>query len=153
MKITIAAIGKLSASQPETLWVADYQKRLPWKVVIKEGDAKKGLKGTALQQVETDLLLGWCPPKAYKIALDERGKAMDSVAFSAKLQQLQEQGVSELCFLIGGADGHTEQLRQESDMLLSFGHMVWPHKMVRVMLMEQLYRAYTIAIGHPCHRM
>lgn len=152
MKVTVAAIGKIGNAQPQGQMIADYAKRLPWPLTIKEGDAKKGLKGDKLQAAEGDMLLGWCPKGSFKIALDERGKMLSSREFARKLQWIQEEGFQDVSFLIGGADGHNAELRQQCDMLWSLGDMVWPHKLVRVMVMEQLYRAHTIQTGHPYHR-
>ena len=87
------------------------------------------------------------------IGLDERGKQMGSPDLSQMLARLRDDGVRDLSFIIGGADGLTAQVRQRADMLLSFGKMVWPHMLARVMLAEQLYRAASIEAGSPYHRV
>ena len=101
---------------------------------------------------ESRLLLDALPPDAFVIALDERGEAPSSRKFAARLAGLRDQGRRECVFLIGGADGHSEDLRSRADLLLSFGPMVWPHMLARAMLAEQLYRAASILAGSPYHR-
>jgi 23S rRNA (pseudouridine1915-N3)-methyltransferase len=92
------------------------------------------------------------PVGAVAIALDERGKTLSSQDFAKMLATLRDQGTGTAVFLIGGADGHDQTVRDRADRLLSFGPMVWPHMMVRAMLAEQLYRAVSILSGGPYHR-
>ena len=92
------------------------------------------------------------PAGAVAIALDERGKTLSSQDFADMLAALRDRGTGTAVFLIGGADGHDQALRDRADRLLSFGPMVWPHMMVRAMLAEQLYRAMSILSGGPYHR-
>ena len=89
---------------------------------------------------------------AYVIALDERGKSLKSTDFSAKIQDLAADTRQPVQFVIGGADGLDENLKKRADFLLSFGVQTWPHMLVRIMLVEQLYRARQINAGHPYHR-
>jgi 23S rRNA (pseudouridine1915-N3)-methyltransferase len=77
---------------------------------------------------------------------------MSSRDFAAKIKGWQEQGLAHLVFLIGGADGVTDDVRKQADFSLGFGRLTWPHRLVRVMLLEQLYRAQQINAGHPYHR-
>ncbi|AZU02786.1 hypothetical protein X907_0237 [Glycocaulis alkaliphilus] len=86
------------------------------------------------------------------IALDERGKQMDSREFAQMIGRERDQGTREMYFLIGGADGFDHSLLPGNVRLLSFGRMVWPHKLVRVMLAEQIYRASALLSGAPYHR-
>jgi 23S rRNA (pseudouridine1915-N3)-methyltransferase len=86
------------------------------------------------------------------IALDERGDGMDSAAFAGHLARWRDQGVENTIFAIGGADGLSPDLRRKARVRLAFGAATWPHQMVRVMLLEQIYRAATILAGHPYHR-
>ena len=85
--------------------------------------------------------------------LDERGKVETSPAFAERLGTWRDAGRGDLAFVIGGADGIDPSLRAEADHALSFGKMVWPHMLVRVMLAEQLYRAAAILSGGPYHRV
>lgn len=150
MRITIAAIGKYKR-EPLAEACAEYVKRLPYRVEIKEFEAKSGLSGEVLKEKEAELLLKAFPEKALVIALDERGKALTSREFASVLKQAEENG-REVAFVIGGADGLSEDLKKRADRMVCFGSLTWPHKMVRVMLLEQLYRAYTINTNHPYHR-
>ena len=89
---------------------------------------------------------------AATIVLDERGKTLSSEEFAKLLRHHLDQGTQDLAFLIGGPDGHAPQTRDKADHLLSFGPMTWPHRLVRVMLFEQIYRSVTILVNHPYHR-
>jgi 23S rRNA (pseudouridine1915-N3)-methyltransferase len=93
------------------------------------------------------------PAGAAVIALDERGKIKTSPDFSQDLAKWRDDGRSDLAFIIGGAAGIDPALRAKCDASLSFGKMVWPHMLVRVMLAEQLYRAASILSGAPYHRV
>lgn len=150
MKTLILAIGKLRGFEAE--WCAEYQKRLKGDVAVKEMAASKNLAPAETQRAEADLLLEALPPKSCVVLLDERGKDMPSRDFAAKIKNWQEQGLSHLVFLIGGADGVTDEVRAKAGFTLGFGRLTWPHRLVRVMLLEQLYRAQQINAGHPYHR-
>lgn len=101
---------------------------------------------------EARLLQRALPAGARVIMLDERGKTMTSPKFSALIASNRDQGQQDLAFVIGGADGIAPNFRTTANHLISFGPMVWPHMLVRVMLAEQLYRAATILAGSPYHR-
>ena len=85
--------------------------------------------------------------------LDERGKNMTSPELANIIESWMTAGTSEICFLIGGADGHLEETRQKADLLLSFGKLTLPHILMRAVLAEQIYRAETIINHHPYHRI
>jgi 23S rRNA (pseudouridine1915-N3)-methyltransferase len=101
---------------------------------------------------EAELLRRAVPKSAVICALDERGSVMSSPRFARRLADWRDGGSGDLAVLIGGADGIDPSLRAEAQFSLSFGAMVWPHMLVRVMLSEQLYRAATILAGGPYHR-
>jgi 23S rRNA (pseudouridine1915-N3)-methyltransferase len=90
---------------------------------------------------------------AVRVALDERGAALSSSAFAEHLAKRREAGTKALAFLIGGADGLDPQARQMSSEVISFGAMTLPHQLVRIIVLEQIYRALTIRLGHPYHRI
>ncbi|HUY68566.1 MAG TPA: 23S rRNA (pseudouridine(1915)-N(3))-methyltransferase RlmH [Alphaproteobacteria bacterium] len=142
MKTTILAVGKWRG--PEAALGAEYHKRLGGKAGIKEIPS-------STQKTENDLLLQAIPAKAFVILCDERGKEFSSRDFAAQLAAWQQRG-TDLAFVIGGADGVTDAIRQRADFVLSFGRATWPHRLARVMLLEQLYRARQIAAAHPYHR-
>jgi 23S rRNA (pseudouridine1915-N3)-methyltransferase len=92
------------------------------------------------------------PPKASVIVLDQRGSQLTSSGFADLIRRHLERGTSDLAFLIGGPDGLAQVLCDEAGLVLSFGLMTWPHRLCRVMLAEQVYRAVTILVNHPYHR-
>src|SRR5262249_49937349 len=101
---------------------------------------------------EGELLLGAVPDKAMLVALDRRGRTLDSESFADRLRRWRDDSVSDVSFLIGGSDGHGEALLKETSLVLSFGAMTWPHLLARAMLAEQIYRAQQLLAGHPYHR-
>ena len=86
------------------------------------------------------------------VALDERGKSIDSAGFAQHLGRWRDEGIAATIFTIGGADGLSPELQRKAKLRIAFGSATWPHQMVRVMLLEQIYRAATILAGHPYHR-
>jgi len=112
-----------------------------------EDKKKTGMAG------EAALLEKAIPTGALICALDERGHEMTSPEFAQLLAKWRDQGQNDVAFLIGGADGLDPALRAKSDTTVSFGQMVWPHMLVRVMLSEQLYRAASILANKPYHRV
>lgn len=145
MKVTILAIGKCKKNSPEAMIIAEYVKRSSWNVIIKEKDNSD-------QVDEARFLQENIPHGAKVIVLDERGENMKSLELAAKIENWQLNGVSELCFLIGGADGHVQSTRDKADLLLSFGKLTLPHMLMRAVLSEQIYRVQTIISHHPYHR-
>ena len=92
------------------------------------------------------------PDGAAVVLLDERGDGLGSSAFADQLGRWRDAGEASLVFVIGGADGLSNTLRERARITLNFGQATWPHQLVRIMLLEQLYRAVTILSGHPYHR-
>ena len=152
MRIRVLAVGSLGRG-PEKELVDDYVKRLPWSCEITEFDFKKPAKSAELRKKqEAEKLITAIPPSAAVIALDERGKSLDSRGLAGKLESWANEGRGTVIFIIGGADGLDGAVRKRADLVLSFGTLTWPHKLVRVMLAEQIYRAWSIQTGHPYHR-
>ena len=148
MNIEIIAIGKCREGVYLSL-LDKYTRRMQWKVSILEIDA--GRKATALQQ--ENLLLSKLNSKSNIIVvLDEIGTSISSEDFAIKFRNWQNTGSDNISFLIGGADGLSDNIRKKANFLLSFGKQTWPHMLVRVMLLEQIYRAQQILAGHPYHR-
>ncbi|MEP1961469.1 23S rRNA (pseudouridine(1915)-N(3))-methyltransferase RlmH [Tateyamaria sp.] len=155
MRVHICAVGRLRGG-PESAIISDYITRFdrtgralslgPLSLIEVE-DRKGG--GMA---AEADLLRRAVPKGALICCLDERGRVEASPKFANRLGNWRDSGRSDVAFVIGGADGIDPSLRAEADHLLSFGDMVWPHMLVRVMLTEQLYRATSILAGSPYHR-
>ena len=154
MRLTIAAVGRLRAG-PEADLVSDYLDRTNrtgrnlglGPVTVREVEAKK-----SSMAAEAALLEKAIAPNSILCTLDERGKVISSPDFANLLAEWRDHGQSDVTFLIGGADGIDPTLRARADKSISFGKMVWPHMLVRVMLAEQLYRATSILAGSPYHR-
>ncbi|EAQ28474.1 hypothetical protein NAP1_12783 [Erythrobacter sp. NAP1] len=138
MLLHVIARGKI-ARTPEAELVARYEKRLTWPVKLTELPESGGKIPE--------------PQTPYKtVLLDERGKALSSEKLASTLEHWRDTGTRETRFVLGAADGHSEEERLEADLLLAFGPATWPHLLARAMLMEQLYRATSILAGHPYHR-
>ncbi len=158
MRIIVAAIGRMKG--PEAELAERYLKRasqagraLGWKAVevveIRESRADEVMK----RMLEESIALANVIPSGAAVALlDEKGDALGSEAFATELAAWRGNNVPAVVFIIGGADGLAASLRDKANLRLSFGKATWPHQMVRVMLLEQLYRATTILSGHPYHR-
>lgn len=146
----VIAVGRLGQGAEARL-CADYQQRLQPPAEIHEIDDRRRKAGAAPKVWEADQILGKLPPGAYICALDERGVMLSSQDLAALTIETRAQG-RDLVFVIGGADGLDDSVRRRADKLLAFGRATWPHKLVRVMLLEQLYRVATILTGHPYHR-
>ena len=155
MRVHLVAVGRLRAG-PERDLVDDYVQRFDrtgrplglGPLAQIEVEDKKNLGMGA----EAELLARAIPAGALLVTLDERGKLMSSPEFATLLARWRDGGRQDVAFVIGGADGIDPGLRARADASISFGAMVWPHMLVRVMLSEQLYRAATILGGGPYHR-
>ncbi|MBO9451908.1 23S rRNA (pseudouridine(1915)-N(3))-methyltransferase RlmH [Tropicibacter sp. R16_0] len=155
MRISICVVGRLRAGPEKTL-IDDYLTRFdrtgralglgPARVIEVEDKKNAGMGA------EAALLRKALPKGAVICTLDERGKVLSSPDFAEQLGKWRDAGRQDLALVIGGADGIDPSLRAEADFSISFGKMVWPHMLVRVMLTEQLYRAATILAGGPYHR-
>lgn len=106
-----------------------------------------------LKTIETtdDKLLSFLPPRAYKIALCVEGKELSSEELAARLDSVATSGASDIVFVIGGFDGLDEKVKAACDLRLSFSRMTFPHRLMRVILLEQIYRAFTINAGMSYH--
>lgn len=129
-----------------------YSQRLDMTLNIIEIDSRSS-DPNAVQKDENHKILSYLKPEAHKIALDENGKSVSSLDFATKIRDIAtHQGQSHIQFMIGGADGLLPAVKEKCDFLWSFGRQTWPHMMVRVMLIEQIYRTQQILKGHPYHR-
>ena len=151
MKLLIAAIGR-AARGPERDLYEHYAGRIRWPLALRELEEKRKLPPAQMILRESELLLAAVPEKAVLVALDRRGKVLDSEAFAARVARWRDDSVSDVAFLIGGADGHPEPLLKQAALVISFGAMTWTHLLARAMLAEQLYRAQQLLAGHPYHR-
>jgi len=159
MRIHIAAVGRLKKS-PEQVLSADYIDRVRkfgrtagiTDVSVKEYPESQAATACLRKSDEAERLLAGCPPHSLLIALDEHGDDVSSKQLAKHIGRLRDDGVADLVFLIGGPDGHGAGLLETAVMKISFGPMTWPHRLVRIMLAEQIYRSVTILLNHPYHR-
>lgn len=150
MHIHLLCVGKLKAG-PEAELVAHYLKQVRWKTTLHEiADAPQNMARDARQLREADAMQKLLPAAASLIALDARGKTLSSEAFAAQLGKIQDAG-KEVAFAIGGQDGLHESIVKKATLTLAFGSMIWPHKLARAMLCEQIFRAQCIMHNHPYH--
>ncbi|MEO8243072.1 MAG: 23S rRNA (pseudouridine(1915)-N(3))-methyltransferase RlmH [bacterium] len=156
MRLHVCAVGRLRAG-PERVLADDYYERFdrtgrPFGLgpVVEHEVEDKKRGGMA---AEAELLARAVPAGALLVTLDERGRVMSSPDFAGLLGTWRDGGRQDVAFVIGGADGIDPGLRARAEASVSFGAMVWPHMLVRVMLAEQLYRAATILAGGPYHRV
>jgi 23S rRNA (pseudouridine1915-N3)-methyltransferase len=159
MRLVVIAVGRLKQG-PERELAERYRERFD------DMGRKLGFRGLEIHEIpesrardaatrcteEAAAISVQIPEKSVLVALDERGDSIDSAAFARHLGRWRDQSVANTFFLIGGADGLSPDLRRKAKLKLAFGAATWPHQMVRVMLLEQIYRAATILAGHPYHR-
>jgi 23S rRNA (pseudouridine1915-N3)-methyltransferase len=133
----VIARGKIGRS-PEADLVERYLKRIAWPTKLTELSERAPALPSASGTVT--------------VLLDEKGQALSSTELARKLEQWRDRGTREARFVIGAADGHSDDERSSADLLISFGPATWPHLLVRAMLAEQLFRATSILANHPYHR-
>jgi 23S rRNA (pseudouridine1915-N3)-methyltransferase len=159
MRIIVAAVGRLKQG-PETELAARYAKRATQTgrnlglrdieiIEIRESRADDAGKRMLEESIALATIV---PPGAAIVLLDAAGKNLDSPGFAAQLSAWRGNDRPAVVFIIGGADGLAPGLRDKAELRIAFGAAIWPHQLVRVMLLEQIYRATTILTGHPYHR-
>jgi 23S rRNA (pseudouridine1915-N3)-methyltransferase len=151
MRLTIVCVGRAKGG-PETELFERYVGRLPWSVAVVEVEERRKLPVARRIEREAELLLGAVPDAALVVALDEIGRTPTSVAFAKLIDRWRQDRVRDVAFLIGGADGLGETVRRRAALVMALSAMTLPHLLVRPVLAEQLYRAYTILTGHPYHK-
>jgi 23S rRNA (pseudouridine1915-N3)-methyltransferase len=160
MKIGIAAIGLLK-SGPEKELATDYEQRIIGVgrtagitgFQVQDWAESKAATADLRKLEEAKRLWSAVPDDGVAIVLDERGKPLTSPEFAKLIEQQAQGGTRSLHFMIGGPDGHAADTRTKAFKTLSFGPMTFPHRLLRVMLLEQIYRSVTIIVNHPYHRV
>ena len=159
MRIVIAAVGRLKQG-PERELAERYRKRaadagrsvgLAAFDVIEIRESRADNAGRRMLE-ESIAIANVIPDRAVTVILDERGESVSSASFAGHLQAWRAQDRTAAVFMIGGADGLAPSLRERANLAIAFGTATWPHQLMRIMLLEQLYRAVTILSGHPYHR-
>lgn len=148
LKIFLHTINKVSDSSAESLLIANYLKRIPWSITIQQLELKGKFPSDKQKSLEGDLLLKNVPAGNFIIALDENGGQYSSHDFSKYIHKIDRP----ISFIIGGAYGLSEEIKVKANLLLSLGKMTMPHVLARLILVEQLYRIYTIKENHPYHK-
>jgi 23S rRNA (pseudouridine1915-N3)-methyltransferase len=146
MRLVIIAVGKMKDRAEKALY-----ERYAQGIALKEVEERKKLPVAELKRVEAQLIRNAMPKSALMVALDRRGRPLTSEELAERLARWQREGKG-VAFVVGGAEGLDETLRDSADFVLSLGAATWPHMLVRIMLAEQLYRAQAILAGHPYHR-
>ena len=148
MNLSLIAVGRIK-SGPAKDYFELYQRRLIKAIVVKEIDVKSKGSIDEIKKWEQKSIIEMIPTDAFVILWDETGKNMTSALFAQTLQKLSGE---KIVFIIGGAYGVTPVVRSRADVVLSFGGWTWPHMLVRVLLIEQIYRAQQIHQNHPYHK-
>jgi 23S rRNA (pseudouridine1915-N3)-methyltransferase len=159
VRVLIAAVGRLRAGAERDLaddYVARVEKfgRPAGIASIKIAEIAESTAASAdlRKSEEAERLLAALPAGAATVLLDERGEDFSSAELAQLIRRIAEAGTPVLAFLIGGPDGHGEAARRKADQSIRFGRATWPHRLVRAMLAEQVYRSVTILLNHPYHR-
>jgi len=159
MRIMVIAVGRLKQG-PERELAERYAARFD------DAGRKLGFRGLEVREIpesrardtatriveEAAAIAALMPDKSSLVALDEHGDSIDSSIFARHLGRWRDESVANTIFVIGGADGLSPELQRMAKLRLAFGKATWPHQLVRVLLLEQIYRAATILAGHPYHR-
>jgi 23S rRNA (pseudouridine1915-N3)-methyltransferase len=159
VRLVIISIGRLKQG-PERELVERYRERFD------DIGRKLGFRGLDIHEIaesrardaatrmteEAAAISAATSANSMLVALDARGENIDSADFARQLGRWRDQQIGNTIFMIGGADGLSPELRSKAKLVVAFGSATWPHQMVRVMLLEQVYRAATILAGHPYHR-
>ena len=159
MKIDILCVGKIK-EKFYTQALEEYIKRLSaWCDVsiieVKDENTPDGASAAEEERIldfEGERLIQKLPKGAYVIALDIEGRSLSSPEFSDTLSDLMTHGSSRICFVIGGSLGLSKDIKKSADLRLSFSKMTFPHQLMRVILAEQIYRAFKIMKGEPYHK-
>ena len=159
MKITVIAVGKIKEKYLRDA-IAEYAKRLSKYCKLellevadeKTPDAASPAVERSIRQKEGERILRYVREDAYVVTLEIGGQMLDSVEFSRKLERLGIQGKSHITFIIGGSIGLSPEVSSRADYALSFSKMTFPHQLMRVILLEQIYRAQRITSGEPYHK-
>lgn len=160
MRIMVIAVGRLKLG-PERELADRYAGRFD------DAGRRQGFRSIEVREIaesrardastriaeEAAAIAALVPEKSVVVALDEHGDSIDSSSFAGHLGRWRDQSVADNVYLIGGADGLSPELQRKAKLRLAFGRATWPHQMVRVLLLEQIYRAATILAGHPYHRV
>lgn len=159
MRVIVIAVGRLKQGPAREL-AETYRKRAQAigrplgmrEIEIVEIRESRAQEAERRRVEETIAIANVIPERAMIVILDEHGENLDSATLAASLQQWRAEDRPAVCFIIGGADGLARSLSERAARKLAFGTATWPHQLVRIMLLEQIYRAASMLAGHPYHR-
>lgn len=159
MKITLITVGKIKESYFRDA-IREYTKRLGRYCTLEICEVQDEKTPEGASQALTDAILDRegerivkkIPENGYVITLEIKGKKLDSAAFGNMIEKLGVQGKSHLIFIIGGSLGLHKKVRDKADLAVSFSDMTFPHQLMRIILLEQIYRGYRIVKGEPYHK-
>lgn len=159
MEITIIAVGKLKEKYLKN-GIAEYLKRMKSYAKVKivevnDEPAGQTLSNAEIEQVknaEGQRIIEKIPKRARVVALDLKGKNLTSEAFAAEIEETMTYGMSQIVFIIGGSNGLSDEVLQKTNLKISFGKMTYPHQLMRLILIEQIYRAFKIMRNEPYHK-
>ena len=151
MQHAILAVGRIKSGAEADLF-DHYAKQIRPKLSLHElADAPTSQPAATRKAKEAEAFAAKIPAAAFVVALDARGKELSSEQLAALIGKQELAGKKQICWLIGGQDGLDDALVNRADACIAFGKMIWPHKLARIMLAEQLFRSQCIANGHPYH--
>lgn len=160
MKLSLHAIGRMKNGPEKELFQRYWERSILvgktqgiQSLALRELAESKATRAVDRKVQEAADILNSLDNKAFVVVLDERGKTITSRAFANLIGRTRDDGVGEVVFLIGGADGFDETVRARANQLISFGAMTWPHQLVRILAVEQIYRSLSILSGHPYHKI
>jgi 23S rRNA (pseudouridine1915-N3)-methyltransferase len=159
MRLVVIAVGRLKQGSERELAEA-YRKRAQAtgralglrEIEIVEIRESRAQDAERRRVEEAIAIANVIPERAVTAVLDGRGENLDSAGFAALLREWRAEDRPAVCFVIGGADGLAASVRENAKLAIAFGAATWPHQLVRIMLLEQIYRAASILAGHPYHR-
>ena len=159
MKITVIAVGKIKEKFYRDA-IAEYEKRLgrycKLEIVQVEDEKTPDKERTSLDEIvkrkEAERIMKYIREDAFAVVLEIQGRSYDSEGFAAQIENLTTQGISHIQFILGGSLGLHEEVCKKADLKVSFSKMTFPHQLMRVILLEQIYRAYRIINGEPYHK-
>jgi len=152
MQINIITIGKFKKNCSYGTLFFDYIKKTKSKINLIEINNKVFGSSDEVKNKEAQLIIDKIPQNSKIILLDEIGENITSREFANNIVKFQNQAIKDLSFIIGGANGVSDDIKKSANKIISFGKMTFPHMMVRAMLSEQLYRSYLIINNHPYHK-
>jgi 23S rRNA (pseudouridine1915-N3)-methyltransferase len=153
MKITLIFTGKTQSAEIRSI-CEDYKARIKHYAKLEEVIVEPNIKSSATAQAkqkEGELILKKMAPGDFVILLDEKGKEYSSLAFAGYLESLFNQSLKNICFVVGGAYGFSDELYARANAKISLSKMTFSHQIVRALFLEQLYRAFTIINGEKYH--